>query len=172
MMARRTLVLAAFLVSAAAMAAEPGAREQKIAQIIEAQGLHQMFQAQLDQGLVSARETGQKVVQRLAQEAGASGPEASRKLEPIFRRYMERCATMFSARELVDVWSQDYGRGLSDAELDQILAFYRSSAGKKDVAASHAAMAAFAQKTASLGQARLDASLGQLMQELREAFRK
>lgn len=169
---RATFALAALVVGAASFAAGPAAKDQKIAQIIEAQGLHEMFQAQLDQNMASARQVGQNLVRKMAQEAAMSDAEAAAKLEPVFRRYMERCATMFSARELVEIWAEGYGRGLSDSDLDQILAFYKSPAGKKDVAATQAGMTAFAQKMNALGQARLGESVDQLMRDLKAAMRK
>jgi hypothetical protein len=165
------LILAALLACTSA-AADETARREKVAAIVEAQGLHQMFQQQLDQGLASAGELGRGIVRKIAQETGMSDAEAKSKLEPIFRRYMERCATMFTARELVDIWARTYGRDLSEPELDQVLAYYKSAIGKKDVASSKKSMSAFSQTMNSLGQERLNESLGQLMRDLKEVARK
>lgn len=165
------LLLAALLTCTNAFA-DAASRREKIAAIIEAQGLQQMFQQQLDQGLDSAGEIGRNVVQKIAQETGVSEADAKTRLEPIFRRYMERCASMFSAAELVDLWGRKYGQNLSEPELEQILRYYRSPVGKKDVAASQEAMVAFSQSMSTIGQQRLNDSLGQLMRELKEVAQK
>lgn len=165
------LALAVLLAGSIAHA-DDATKSAKIARIVEAQGLQQMFQAQMDQGLVTAREVGREVVRRMAQEAGMSQADAAAKLEPVFQRYLERCATMFTAKELVDLWTDAYGRDLSERELDQILAYYRSPVGRKDVAASRSAMGGFTQAVNAIGKQRFDASLGQLIADLKTAMQK
>ena len=58
----------------------------------------------------------------------------------------------------------------SNAELDQILAYYQSPVGKKDVRTSQIAMAQFSQAVNAQGQARVNASIGQLMTELKSVL--
>lgn len=166
---RSSLFVVVILFSSLAHAG--GATQQaKIAQIVEAQGLQQMFQQQLDQAKTSASEMGKSVYQKIIAESGDTKGSPNPKLERIFTNYIERCALMFSAKELVDTWASFYGNGLSDKELDEILAYYKSPTGKKDVLASQAAMSSFSQLMAVEGQKRLNASIGQLMAEMKAAL--
>lgn len=148
--------------------ADEASRRDKIVQIAEAQGLTQMFQSQLDQSVTSAADIGRSLVKKMLEEAGVTDPAAVARLEPIYRRYMERCASMFTAREFVDLWVKAYGEGLSEADLTQILAYYRSPAGRKEVASTQKAMVTFSQSMMALSRERLNASTGQLMQELKQ----
>jgi hypothetical protein len=152
--------------------ADEASRREKIAKIVEAQGLHQMFQQQLDQGKASAADIGKSIVEKMLAESGAAPVQKSPKLEQIFLRYMERCAAMFSATELVDTWSRYYGKDLTEGELDQVLAYYQSAVGKKDVLASQAAMIGFGKTMSDEGQIRLNASISQLMADLKGALKK
>ncbi|MRD48069.1 DUF2059 domain-containing protein [Caenimonas koreensis DSM 17982] len=155
-----------------AAVADEATRRETIAKIVEAQGLTQMFQQQLDQGKASASDIGKNIVQKMLAETGAPRGQTDPRLEQVFQRYLERCAAMFSARELVDTWSQFYGKDLTESELDQILAYYQSPVGKKDVFASQTAMTGFSKTMSAQGQERLNASISQLMTDLKTALAK
>ncbi len=170
-MKAKVLFMVALFVCGVAVADETTQRE-KIAKIIEAQGLTLMFQQQLDASKEAAGEIGRNIAKKLLTESGAPEGQQSPKVEQAIRRYMERCATMISAKELVDTWATYYGKSLSDAELDQVLAYYQSPIGRKDVLATQVAMAGFSQTLNTLGQERMNASIGQLMSELKAAFDK
>jgi hypothetical protein len=155
-----------FAVSAHASANEP-VRQAKISQIVEAQGLLQMLQQQLDQAKIQASELGKDIYQKILAESG--GKENS-KIEQAFARYMERCSTIFTAEEFVEIWSRFYGSELSEAELDGILAYYQSPIGRKDVVASQAALLGFSQVVNAEGQRRINDAIGQLMSDLKAAM--
>jgi hypothetical protein len=125
--------------------ADESARQAKISKIIEAQGLQQMLQQQLDQSKAQAGDLGKDLYRKLLSEREIAEGQENPKMRQIFTRYVERSADMFSAKELVETWSRFYGKNLSDAELEKILAYYKSPVGKKDVAAAQAAMVGFSQ---------------------------
>lgn len=150
--------------------ATESARQAKISKIIEAQGLQQMFQQQLDQSKAQASDLGKSLYRKMLSESGITDGQENPKLEAVFSRYIERCSTMFTAKEFVETWSRFYGNNLSEAELDKILAYYKSSVGKKDVAASQAAMVGFSQVMSAESQKRMNDSIGQLMADLKEAM--
>lgn len=170
-MKARALFIVALLAWGAASADE-ASRRDKIAKIIEAQGLTQMFQQQMDESKETAGEMGKDIAKKLLSESGAPEGLQNPKVEQVLRRYMERCAAMFSARELVDTWATFYGKSLSETELDQVLAYYQSTVGRKDVLATQVAMTGFGQTMRTQGQERMNASIGQLMSELKAAFAK
>lgn len=170
-MKARALFLAALLACGVASADE-ATRQDKIAKIIEAQGLTQLIQQQLDQSKESASEMGKDIAKKLLSESGVADGKQNPKVEQILRRYMERCAAMFSSKELVEIWATFYGKSLSDSELDQVLAYYQSPVGRKDVLATQVAMTGFGQTMNTLGQERMNASIGQLMSELKTASAK
>jgi hypothetical protein len=166
------LLLAIALVISTHVNADEAIRQAKISRIIEAQGLPQMFQQQLDQSKNQASDLGENLYRKILSESGIADGQENPELELVFTQYMERCSTMFTANELVEIWSRFYGNDLSEADLDKILAYYESSAGKKDVAASHAAMTGFSQVVSSESQKRMGDSIKQLMADLKAALGK
>jgi hypothetical protein len=164
------LLLAIALVFSGHVNANESARQAKISEIIEAQGLLQMFQQQLDQSKAQASDLGKNLYRKMLSESGINDGQENPKLERIFTQYIERCSTMFTAKEFVETWSRFYGSNLSEAELEKILAYYKSPVGKKDVAASQAAMVGFSQVMSAESQKRMNDSIGQLMADLKAAM--
>jgi len=147
-------------------------RQATIAKIVEAQGLQEMFQQQIDQSQASAVEMGTRMFKKILQEAGVPEGKEDPRLMEAFNRYLGRCSTMFTAKEMVVAWSSFYGKGLSDADLAKILAYYQSSVGKKDVQASQIAMAGFTKVMMVESEKRMADSVTQLMSEIKAAMAK
>lgn len=164
------LLLAIALASSGYVNANESARQAKISKIMEAQGLQQLFQQQLDHSKAQARDLGKDLYRKMLSESGISDGQENPKLEQVFVQYIERCSTMFNAKEFVEIWSRFYGNNLSEAELDKILAYYKSPVGKKDVTASQAAMVGFSQVVSTESQKRMNDSIGQLMADLKAAM--
>jgi hypothetical protein len=90
--------------------------------------------------------------------------------DPQFKKimvtYLERAALMFSAKEYADIWSRSYGQDLSEADIDQMLKYYNSPLGQRDVRASHAAMGKFSQTIAAESERRFTALSTEMLKEL------
>ena len=170
-MRARALFLVALLAWGAASADE-ATRRGKIAEIFEIQGLSQMLQQQMEESKAAAGEIGKSIVKKILAEKGIPEGQQNPQLEQVFRDYLERSATMFSAKELVDTWSTFYGENLSESELDQVLAYYKSPVGRKDVIANQLAMPRFGEFMRTQQQKRMNASIGQFMAEVKSALAK
>ncbi|MDR2881046.1 MAG: DUF2059 domain-containing protein [Azoarcus sp.] len=150
--------------------ADEASRQAKVAQIVEAQGLQQMLQQQLDQSKEFAVKAGEDTYRRLLLESNLGEGKENPALKQVFAKYMERCATLFTAKELVAMWSAFYGKDLSEAELDKILTYYKSPEGKKDVRASQIAMVGFSLAMNAESQKRLNESINQLIVDMKKAI--
>lgn len=170
-MKKAALIFIAFIFCSVAHANEAD-RQRKIAQIIEAQGLHQMFQNQIDQSKAAAAQMGREIFNNMLKELGHNDGKPDPKLEAIFIRYMERCSSMWTANEFVQIWSRHYGQGLSDKDLTLILAYYQSPAGKKDVTANQIAMTGFTRAAQEEGMKRMKAAVDQLIADLKASMAK
>ncbi|MEN9657631.1 MAG: hypothetical protein RL571_1096 [Pseudomonadota bacterium] len=166
---KSVLIAIALVISVQANANE-STRQAKISQIIEAQGLQQMFQQQLDQSKTQAKDLGKNLYKKILADSGITDGQENPEIEKIFTQYIERCSTLFTAKEFVETWSRFYGNNLSEPELDKILAYYKSSIGKKDVAASQAAMVGFSQVISTESHKRINDSIGQLMADFKAAI--
>lgn len=159
------IFIALFMCGFASAAESP--RQSKINQIVVAQGLESMFQQQLDQYKASSAEMGRDIFRKILSESGISPSQADSEAEKVFTRYMERVSTLISAKEMTDIWSSHYGKNLTETELDQILFYYNSEAGKKDVSAQKTAMAAFSQVISVEMQKRINISIAQLISDFK-----
>lgn len=167
----RALFLVALLVSGVACADE-ATRRDKIAEIIETQGLTQMLQQQMDQSKASVNDIGRNIARKILAERGIPEGQQNPKLEQVFRDYLERSTAMFSAKEIIDVWSTLYGNNFSEAELDQVLAYYKSSVGRKEAMANQVAMAGLGEFMKIQQKERVNALIGQLISDLKSALAK
>jgi hypothetical protein len=168
---KSVFVLILFLMAGSSYA-DDTTRRAIINQIVEAQGLQQMFQGQLDQSKSVAGQYGRDIFNRVMNELAPGQTKPDSKMEAIFSRYLDSCASMWTAKELADAWAKHYGKGLSDQDLDQILAYYLSPAGKKDVAASQYAMVNFTRETQTESIKRMNAATDKLIAELKAAVSK
>ena len=166
-----SLFAVVLLFSAQAHAVET-TRQLKIERIIEAQGLRQMMQQQLDQSKSAASEMGTDILTKVLAEEGLTPDQASPELKAVFQNFLEKTGAIFTAKELVDTWSQAYGSGLSDADLDNILAYYQSPTGKKEVVASQVAMQIFGRSVNAESQKRLNVLMTTFLADLKSASTK
>lgn len=119
-------------------------REEKVQKLMEAQGLVKIF----DQSLASSREYGRKQAdQMMAQMLSGLNPDETyrRRFQEVMDAFMSDLQPPWGAQEIVQTWGQVFGAKFTDDELDQLIAFYSSSLGQKEVAASRDAMPVFAQ---------------------------
>ena len=168
-MKRAVLIATLFLGTQAH--ADEASKRAKIGKLIAVQGMEQMFKQQLDSSKTAMVEMGTKIVRSMSDEN--TPPSASEKLvEPIFNRFVEDVGNMFTARELVDRWSSQYGKELTEADIDKILAYYSSPIGQKDVKASQMAMVGFSATVNTETEKRAMKLLEKLKVELTAAMPK
>jgi hypothetical protein len=168
-MKRAVLIATLFLCTQAH--ADEASKRAKIGKLIAVQGMEQMFKQQLDSSKTAMVEMGTKIVRSMSDEN--TPPSASEKLvEPIFNRFVEDVGNMFTARELVDRWSSQYGKELTEADIDKILAYYSSPIGQKDVKASQMAMVGFSATVNTETEKRAMKLLEKLKVELTAAMPK
>jgi hypothetical protein len=142
-------------------------REEILVDLVRAQGLQEMFDQTLQQTKVVAEQSGRKAFSQMLAAASNIDTGKKQRLEGALERYLGRVGSMWKADELVTLWTLSYGKELSDQDLKQILAYYRSPTGIKDVSATKAAVRMFTASMSSEMQRRLHLAVEQLMLELK-----
>jgi len=166
----RALAFVLALVFATPLSAADDARQQKIAELMRTIKLQDMLEQQIAQSRASYVAFGKKMFAQFQDQiAPNADPAQKARMDVVLQRYFERAASLWKAEDLAAIWSERFGRDLSDDDLDQILAFYRSPVGPKIVAASVAANAALTEATNTQSQERLRAAIAQLAADLHEA---
>ncbi|MEJ7805598.1 MAG: DUF2059 domain-containing protein [Telluria sp.] len=167
---KHAIIIAVLFVCSHAQADEASKRA-KISKLVAAQGLELMFQQQLDASKVAMIDLGKNIVRSLA-DPKVPETEEQKRIAPVFNRFVARTGEMFSAKELVDSWASHYGKNLTEAEIDKILAYYTSPIGQKDVKSSQAAMVGFSTMMSAESNNRAMKLLDQLKIDLNAALKK
>jgi hypothetical protein len=115
-------------------------RELLIRKIVEVQGVNKMFEEQY----VQQRNTmTAQAKQMYAQIVAGVGEKESEKSREVFMRFMRKSSEMISVSEMTNRWISHYGTNLSEQDLKDILTYYKTEIGKKDIAATQVAMKPF-----------------------------
>jgi hypothetical protein len=169
----KALAFVLVLVLATPASAVDDVRQQKIAELMRTIKLQDMLEQQIAQTRASYMAFGKKIFAQFQDQIGSSADPAQKaRMDSILQNYFERAATLWKAEDLAAVWSERFGQDLSNDDLDQILAFYRSPVGPKVVAANQAANAALTEWVNTQSQRRIRDALEQLAADLREAIGK
>ena len=130
-------------------------RMDKITTLVKAQGLLGMWQQQIDSGKLE----GEKQAQSMIEEAMlhlSPDEQYKKRFEKASINFMEMAQGHWTAERIVDVWAQYYGPKFSDHELDQLIVFYTSEVGQKDIAATKETLAEFTQHIQKINQPIMD----------------
>ena len=133
----RTIVFSILLILCAPGFASE--RNEKVRVLMDAQGLLKMFQAQMDAGKEETRNQAKQMFDQML-----AGMSPSKEFKLRFQRasegFIDSLTTPWTAEDVVKEWANAYAKDFSDKELDQLLAYYLSPLGRKEVAAAERAM--------------------------------
>ena len=117
-------------------------RSDKIRELMELQGLVKMYDQMLQNGHEHSRVVANQTLEKVLTNLNPPD-EFKNKLRQAATEYFESMQAPWTGQDIVEVWSKYYGAKFSDAELDQLLEYYRSPLGQKDVASARDAMGPF-----------------------------
>lgn len=128
---------AAILITLAAPALTQDDRSAIVQKIADARGLTEVFDGQMVQQRDATKAYAAQV---FGETIAAAGGKMNPREQAAFDKMVLRTSEMFKGSEIAAVWIAQYGRDLSVPELQQILSYYESPIGRRDVAASKAAI--------------------------------
>jgi hypothetical protein len=126
-------------------------REEKIRKIMDAQGLIQTFEQQLEFAKKQNMEQGQAMLNQVMAQLKPT-PEYKKKFDKAFQEFITEASFPWGAKEIVEVWSKFYGEQFTNSELDQLLAHYSSPLAQKEITATRQAMVKFSSYFAEAGK--------------------
>lgn len=148
-----------------AFSASAADRATKIKTLMEAQGLLQMWAQQMETARQQDREQAQQMLSQMMASLNPS-PEFDARFRSVFNDYMEALKPRWTAQDLVNVWAEKYGAKFTDQELDGLLAYYTSPLGRKDIAATQAALPLFTDHFIQLSKPIAEKATQQFVQRL------
>jgi len=145
---QKLIVIAIMLMMATQGHAET--KNDKIAKLMAAQGAIEMWQQQLDRGQVETEKYAKRMFEQAMSQLQPN-EVIKEQMNTAYNKFVNKIKNPWTAKEIVDVWAKYYGSYFTEKELDQLIIFYTSDIGQKDVVASRKALVDF---TSYIQQAR------------------
>jgi hypothetical protein len=139
---------------------------EKVKTLMEALGLIDMWGTQIQSGKAQSKKMGQQALDQMMAQLKPNETFKKRFVDA-FNNYMKKLESPWSAQEIVDVWAKYYGPNFTEEELDQLIEFYTSDLGKKDVAVSKQAMVKFTEHFQKESQPILEKATREYIEELK-----
>ncbi len=165
---KRGLIFSLIFLTSVLSASE---REDKIRELMEAQGLLTTFEQQLNLGREQSYEQGKVMLEQLMTNLDPS-PEYQQEIHQSFEKYMESVTSPWGADELVAVWSKYYGSKFTDTELDTLIKHYTSPLGQKEIIASREALIQYSNHFADAGTPIYEKAFQTFADELKEIAKR
>jgi hypothetical protein len=159
----KNLIIVALLTFSCGEAFAQETRASIIRQIVEVQGVSKMFEEQYVQQRDAMTAQAKQMYSQIVASDGGKESEESKQ---IFIRFMTKTSEIISVSEMTNRWISYYGTQLSDKDLKDILAYYKTKTGKKDVAATQAAMTPFTAWFLQESQKRGDRLMAEFIREM------
>ncbi|MFL6600239.1 MAG: DUF2059 domain-containing protein [Steroidobacteraceae bacterium] len=140
------MALSVCVLCAGPLFAAPGqedSRKAKIAELIQLQGLAGMMEQSKAAGQEQAAQVIRSMTDKIFAQFPTIAPQKRTAIEAAAQQFSREIQNSFDQDDAVLAWGRFYSDGLTDQELDAILAYYRSPAGQKDVRASQTALPQF-----------------------------
>ena len=138
---------------------------------MELQGLVKMFDQQLQSSRERCRSMANQMLDKML--ATLNPPEEFQgKFRQAAAEFVEAAQAPWTGQEIVEVWSKYYGAKFSDEELNQLLKYYRSPLGQKDVAASHEALGPYQAEFQARYQPVIDQATQQFIKRLQAIIKE
>lgn len=134
-----TLICLAAFLSVVWIPAKAAPRDDKVRELMKAQGLMVLIEQQLESGKEESRKQVRQVSDQMFMRLKPT-PEYQDKFMKAFEDFVLSLHKTWSAGEMVEVWAKAYGSQFNDKELDGLLAYYKSPLGQKDVKSAQTAM--------------------------------
>jgi hypothetical protein len=169
-------MFAAFAIAAMALSAPSFAdevsKQAKIVELIKITGVYDTIE-QMRAEAIKRAEAQRPLYEKQLHDAFPEAPEDLWTLYgQAYDRYIESSRKAWSTKDAVDLYGKLYGAQLDEGDLDQILAYYRSPIGQKDVKATQVAtpmwQAQLAQQYQGVAHTNLQAFLDDLKNMIRQ----
>lgn len=141
-------------------------RGEQIKTLMEAQGLVEMFENQVKIAEAQGGKMGYQIMQRMLSQVDPNDKFMSR-FKAASDDLMKKLKLPFGANEIISAWGDYYGKKFSDDELNQLIEFYTSPLGKKEVLASRLAVVEFTKHFQKLSEPIFKSAIQGYVEELK-----
>lgn len=132
-------------------AVSAGDRREQIKVLMEAQGLVEMFENQVKMAQAQGGKMGFQIMQQMLSQVNPNDKFKAR-FKAASEDLLKKLILPFGKDEIITAWGDYYGKNFSDEEISQLIEFYTSPLGKKEVSTSKTALVEFAKHFQKLSE--------------------
>ena len=153
--------------------ADQESKAKKLDELMKLTGLYNVIEQQRQAIGQQAEAFRLQILQEFKTNVPEVGQEVWEKFDAASAKFVAASKPSWTAEEAVKLYADLYGADITEDELDQILAYYKSPIGQKDIAASLAAVpkwtAFLTEKNQEVLQRNLQTFMGEIRQIVSEA---
>jgi hypothetical protein len=148
--------------------ADESTKEQKLVELMKLNGLYELLENQMDVGKKQAEDVGAKMMEEFRANLPGLGGSYWDQMNSAYQKFIQTCASpAWTIDEAVKKYADLYGQNITEDELDQILVFYKSPIGQKDILASQRAVPLWTEYLGSKNMDLLQENYKTFVQELK-----
>jgi hypothetical protein len=130
-----------------------------------------MWQQQLDMGNVEGEKQARLMIDQMLSQLNPN-KEFRERFDKAYMGFIAKLQDNWTAQQIVDVWAKLYGARFTDQELNQLISFYTSEIGKKDIQATKETMIEFTRHFQKESRPIMEKALNEYIKELRLAAKE
>lgn len=119
-------------------------KAEKIERLMEALGLVETWTQQIEHGKEYNRKVSQQIMDQMLSQL-TPNEEFRQKFMAAADSFIKNTESPWTAEKIVSVWAGYYGPNFTEGELDQLIEFYSSALGQKDIQVTRKAMKSFSE---------------------------
>jgi hypothetical protein len=130
----KTLILSILLLTSSPLSVSADTTA-KIEQLVKAQGYLEIWERQIEMGKIERKKQADKMLEQFMSQLSPSKKYTDRFNEASYK-FLNTLLGNRTAKDMVATWVKHHAPKFTESELDQLLAFYTSDIGQKEVQAN------------------------------------
>ncbi len=152
--------------------ADDASKDRKIRELLKLQGLTEMLEQQRESAKAQAAEAGKEAFQQAVGDISRVPALDRPRLDVLIERYVEKTDNLLARSDIEALWVKTYGGNVSEAHVDEVIAFYSSAVGKTEVEATKKTLPVFFDAISETFTRRIKSALDVFSKELKDEMVK
>lgn len=142
-------------------------KSEKIQELMTALGLVETWTQQIEQGKIYNRKISTQILDQILSELSPDA-DFQKRFKTAADNFIAKTEAPWSPEKIVEIWASYYGPNFTETELDQLIAFYTSPLGQKDIRVTRDSMEKFSKYFQEAGQPILEKATAEYIDEIKE----
>lgn len=146
-------------------------KSKKIEDLMQTLGLVETWTQQIEQGRIYNKRISSQILHQILSQLNPN-EEFQKKFKEASDVFLKKTESPWSPEKVVEVWAGYYGPEFTEDELDQLIAFYNSPLGQKDIRVTRGSMEKFSKYFQEAGQQIIEKTTAEYIQDMKVIAQK